>query len=586
MSQLRIWGNLTKKGIGYDRELTQRNDIVLNETMNSTIILLENSNRLVTGLNVGQSDVQATLAKYNTNDLDIYYSNIVIYNVTMALVEITEIKLYTFLNRNNIFEDLIYTKELLKMDVTFSDNLIIRDILYEMKYNNLWPFVNISDIFNFSSTDPEVVSVSKDGYVQILDNWWREVNITVTSKCSANSINIVFDTEIIYPNLKPDYWDVDIEAPFTSTGLQFSNKDIDDNDDEFLWNIYINATTGTLLSFSLRIYYDDNLFIENGTNDCSYFWNGNRDSWPQCKTAGDWEGQMLSWNIDTIRGELRLAGASSTGSSTNSSLQHVASCNFRVNSIESNISMVLGQIIEISYIDDEDNIIKHIYDEPIIAGDGYQQINNGQTVKPSLPLNISDRYEEEVFYRSYKCKSLINDEYIFTSNQNGAYSDCCDSNINVPGDVNLDCRHTAFDAQATSYYLIDTNLISPYYTIPLNELSYSQRIAMDPSLDYLQNDRNECSDPDLTNPCPNGLEDIWYSLQVSTGKFLYLNVSKREETLIQNGNKIKGIAPMLIQEYSNYFRFATNLDATVYFELKGVNQSNRNGFILDDSFIW
>ena len=36
--------------------------------------------------------------------------------------------------------------------------------------------------------------------------------------------------------------------------------------------------------------------------------------------------------------------------------------------------MVIRQIIEITYIDHNNDIIKHIYNQSIIAGDGYQQI--------------------------------------------------------------------------------------------------------------------------------------------------------------------------------------------------------------------
>eukprot|EP01083_Nonionella_stella_P271026 918047_1 len=575
MAELRIWGNLTN---GEDRELTPRTDIVLTET-DDTIILLQSDERLVTGQAVGTSDVTATLAGRQVSaERDNYTSNLVDFAVADHLINLDTIELYTFIDRDHVFEDLINTRELLKLDATFSDGVIIPDILRKMVDDDLWPTTAISEVFTFTSTDPEVVSVDEDGFVEILDNWWRGVNITVQSQCSDAEA-----AELIYPNLKPDYWDVDVEEPYTETGLQFENQDHGATGDPFEWNVYINATTGTLLSFSIRLWWDDNLFIENGTDECSYYWEGRnfnnpRDAWPQCEAAGDWEGQMVSWNIDTVRGELRLAGASSTGSSTNNSLQHVATCNMRVRQTESNISMVVGHVIEISYLDAADNTIKHVYNQPIVAGDGYQQINDGQTIKPIFPDNVQQRYEKEQSL-TYDCSASTGDECLFE----GDSCSCCTEP--VFGDANFDCKHTAFDAQAITYYFIDTTSAYPdgFSTIPLGDVQHSQRIAMDQSLDYLQDDRNECAYASLDNPCPQGLEDTWYALQVSTGKFLYLNLSRRNQSLVQNARVVKGIAPMFIQEYPNIFRYATDLDATVFFELRGINEANVPGFTGTDA---
>eukprot|EP01083_Nonionella_stella_P140607 431489_1 len=575
MAELRIWGNLTN---GDDRELTLRTDIVLTET-DDTIILLQSDERLVTGQTVGTSDVTATLTGRQVSaERDNYTSNLVDFAVSDHLINLDTIELYTFIDRDHVFEDLINTRELLKLDATFRDGVIIHDILRKMVDGDIWPTTAISDVFTFTSTDPEVVSVDEDGFVEILDNWWRGVNITVQSQCSDAEA-----AELIYPNLKPDYWDVDVEEPYTETGLQFENQDHGATGDPFEWNVYINATTGTLLSFSIRLWWDDNLFIENGTDECSYYWEGRnfnnpRDAWPQCEAAGDWEGQMVSWNIDTVRGELRLAGASSTGSSTNNSLQHVATCNMRVRQTESNISMVVGHVIEISYLDAADNTIKHVYNQPIVAGDGYQQINDGQTIKPIFPDNVQQRYEKEQSL-TYDCSASTGDECLFE----GDSCSCCTEP--VFGDANFDCKHTAFDAQAITYYFIDTTSAYPdgFSTIPLGDVQHSQRIAMDQSLDYLQDDRNECAYASLDNPCPQGLEDTWYALQVSTGKFLYLNLSRRNQSLVQNARVVKGIAPMFIQEYPNIFRYATDLDATVFFELRGINEANVPGFTGTDA---
>ena len=569
MSELQIVGKLTD---GRQRDLSSRSDVFLLETTVSSAISLDSDDRLVSGQSAGSSEIYAVLNGSNVDpDRDDYTSNEVTFTVTDETADIESMELSTFEDRDQLFEDLIASTELLNLEVTFSDGVVIPDILHEIAFNDLWTGSSIDSLFNFSSTDPAVVAVSDDGNVTLLDNWWRAVNVSVDTLCGASSV--VSAAESIYPNLRPDRWDIDIEAPSTESGLQFSNKDVD-GEDSFLWNIYVNATNGTLLSFSVRIWWDDDLFIENGTDECSYFEDGDRASWPQCEAAGDWEGQMLSWNLDTIRGELRLAGASSTGSSTASSLQHVATCNLRVNSGESEISQVVGRVIEITFIDDADGVIKHVYDEPIVSGKGYQQINSGDSVA-ALPSNIQSRFDAESSIQ-YECSAETDDEYLFSSNE-GSSSLCCDWALF--GDVNLDCRTTAFDSEATSLFLIDTASQSPYSTLALEELSHSQRIAMDQSLDYLQDDGNLCSDPSASNPCPNGLEDVWYGLQVSTGKFLYLNVSARTDTLVQDGKQIKGFAPMFIQEYSNLFRHADSHDATVFFELKNVSTDYYDFFV-------
>ena len=100
-----------------------------------------------------------------------------------------------------------------------------------------------------------------------------------------------------------------------------------------------------------------------------------------------------------------------------------------------------------------DNKIKHIYDEPIISGDGYQQINNGENINMYLPNNIMTREIWET-NQNYQCNKIINDEYIFSTNSLDL--SCC--NYELFGDANYDCRHTAFDAQITSFYLVDSTV--------------------------------------------------------------------------------------------------------------------------------
>eukprot|EP01083_Nonionella_stella_P125965 381052_1 len=203
MSELRIWGNLTN---GVDRELTSRTDIILNET-DANAILLQNNERLVTGQQTGSSTVLATLAGYTIAlERDDYTSNVVDFTVSDGSVTLDSLELYTFMDRNRVFENLINTRELLKLDATFSDGVIISDILRRMVNGSLWPTTAVSDVFTFTSTDPDVISVDENGFVEILDNWWRGVNITVQSQCSAATEA----AELVYPNLKPDYWDVDV----------------------------------------------------------------------------------------------------------------------------------------------------------------------------------------------------------------------------------------------------------------------------------------------------------------------------------------------------------------------------------------
>eukprot|EP01084_Bolivina_argentea_P217155 368765_1 len=559
MSILKIFGNLTN---GMWKELTPRNDIIVNKTSlssSNTNIELKNNERLVIGKEIGASDIDATLYGSSISlNRDDYHSNIISYDVTNVVTQITLIKIYTFSDRNNTFNNIINSQELLKIDVFFSDGLIINDILYEIIFNNLFdnisPIDSITSIFNFSSTDPNVLNVDEYGYVEILANWWREVNITVNSKCGNN---VISDKGIIYPNLKPSLWDVYIESNSNEVnGLQFANNNYETT---FSWNIYINSGAGALLSFSIRIWWNPDLFVEDTT-------------WPQCISAG----HMLSWNIDTLRGELLISGIASDSGANNVSLELISTCNFKVNTTDEYISEVIAHIIEITYIDSTENVIKHIYNKPATSSHGYQQINEGTTVI-EFPAHIMQRYNETTT-SSYECSQAINDELIFQSNQDYG-SGCCQSI--VFGDVNYDCQHTALDAKMIELYMIDTSSISPYYTLNIDLLLQSQRIAMDLSLNYFQNNADAlCSDPIFTNPCPNGLEDLWYSLQVSTGKFLYLNVTTQWYTLQQHGAIVHGFAPMFIQEYPSNYRLATAVDTTVYFELTNVSENINKFFQL------
>ena len=78
--------------------------------------------------------------------------------------------------------------------------------------------------------------------MELLDNWWPEVNITVSSdvECNISTVaGIPADVttqqiEIVNPNLYPDSWDVDVEYDASMTRLQF--------DRSFRFNIWIQKS--------------------------------------------------------------------------------------------------------------------------------------------------------------------------------------------------------------------------------------------------------------------------------------------------------------------------------------------------------
>ena len=76
-------------------------------------------------------------------------------------------------------------------------------------------------------------------------------------------------------------------------------------------------------------------------------------------------------------------------------MQNVATCQPRVHGDEqTSIGWLAPCVIEVSYIDSADNVVKHVYDALIVAGD-YQRINGRDSVKPSFPANIEERYNRE-----------------------------------------------------------------------------------------------------------------------------------------------------------------------------------------------
>ena len=96
-----------------------------------------------------------------------------------------------------------------------------------------------------------MLSVTNDGVVTIMDNFWRPVDITVYTHC--DSFQPVTHIDSITPNLTPDAWDVDIDEVGGTTGLQFDPKIYGD---EFTVSIKINAQLGSLITYSLSIYFE------------------------------------------------------------------------------------------------------------------------------------------------------------------------------------------------------------------------------------------------------------------------------------------------------------------------------------------
>ena len=175
---------------------------------------------------------------------------------------------------------------MINVNVTFSDGTIIIDaVTFLSDDTNIWN-VTLDDFVIFESSDEDVIFVEY-GVMTLLNNWWKAVNITgwVNYDClDVNATYLLFGNELIYVNIYPIPWDVDVEIDNTPTGIQVENipyynystfddfnisfnitgggSDDDSNIDISTgdnYTIYINPIDGHLISFDLKFGYDDRL---------------------------------------------------------------------------------------------------------------------------------------------------------------------------------------------------------------------------------------------------------------------------------------------------------------------------------------
>ena len=85
-------------------------------------------------------------------------------------------------------------------------------------------------------------------------NFYDAVELTISSKneCAPDLISSVSSTTRIYPDLEPNVWDFDISVA-GNDHLQFGSLSTNDN---FNLEIYVNANSGNLITFAVKIWYD------------------------------------------------------------------------------------------------------------------------------------------------------------------------------------------------------------------------------------------------------------------------------------------------------------------------------------------
>ena len=558
-----IFGSLSN---GESRDLTS--EIVyakLTETPTpSGSVSLDSDLRLITGLNTNaDSTVIATLRENQQASL-VFESNNVTFSVTDNRTFITSISLVTFDNSipkgswNNVISST--TPVLIRLE--FDDGTVIEGTPTTLV--NLLPITTISEFMTFSSSNPDIVSIDENGILTLKSNWYTSVNITGTIICSLSlpSRN-VSGTEIVYPNLYPKCYDVDIETNvsfISRNGLQFESNSMTTQEINFY--IQFDSTCGlNLLSFDFKVWFNNMNF------DIAEPFRESLDH--TCYAVGEWEGQIFSYNSDTRRGELHLVGIGGSNldlsqNAINTGYYLVAQC--VMNGISDAVTPVIGNIIDIAYEEVVGSTVTtmHKYGVPIVAGSGYQQIGSSMDIV-NLTANISSRYNSEIIkdYENVACG-----EFVYSSQSISS------SLVDIYGDTSADCLHTAFDAEVTTYF---SYLSSNKDTLDFIQIQEFQKKQMDLPLDYLTYPdsfsnfyRKSCAQATYNEPCPNGLEDAWYNAQVATEKFVVLAVNAREEVYEQyNANfQLSGYAPLKIQVDGNTFKPFTNEDGNVWFELK------------------
>ena len=123
------------------------------------------------------------------------------------VAEISAISENTF--PDNIFNAIQYTEQLLALDISLTNGLLLTNALHIS-------WINIEECLEFQITSYPI-QVNSKGILQLIDNHYETVELFILVD------NVRYLTSKLIPNLKPDLWDADFQIlPYN--GLQSSGK--------------------------------------------------------------------------------------------------------------------------------------------------------------------------------------------------------------------------------------------------------------------------------------------------------------------------------------------------------------------------
>ena len=169
--------------------------------------------------------------------------------VSNERVEISKFNERTF--RSDNFHNVRDSSSQIILDVTFTDGSMIKNV-FSSNYFDISQYISII-------SDSESIEIDNENFI-LRDDSFRTVKIIITSSCGNENENsftpLVYDS-YINPNLKPQVFDFDIQL-IENSNLQFGNQNFND---EFILQFSINMNENPLITYSLKIWYDETQFI-------------------------------------------------------------------------------------------------------------------------------------------------------------------------------------------------------------------------------------------------------------------------------------------------------------------------------------
>ena len=167
-------------------------------------------------------------------------------SVVDDVVTIDDISESTF--PNSAFNAQRFSEVLINLDVFMSDGTTYENALS-------LPWLNMHENLRFNVAR-DAMNVSDVGIATILDNFWGDVPLVVTTLCEnpplTTSVRSLFRFVYWKTNLAPSHWDFDVdEISESSTGLQFEPHL---TSDVITIQISSNAEIGSLITWSFTLW--------------------------------------------------------------------------------------------------------------------------------------------------------------------------------------------------------------------------------------------------------------------------------------------------------------------------------------------